>query len=136
MSGTVARCQWHSNERQAMRPFEKIQVYHKAHASTLQVYKTTKHFPEDERFGITSQFRRASSSVTLNIVEGRARRTTRDFLRFLNQSKGSLEECEYLLILSKDLGYLPANEFKQLDEMRAEISRMLTGLSNALRKKV
>jgi len=106
--------------------FQNLVVWQKSHEFVLKVYKLTSFFPKEELFGLTSQFRRAAVSIPANIAEGYRRRTKLEKARFFNISQGSIEECKYYLILSKDLGY-----FKMTDEMilLEEISKMLHSYS-------
>jgi len=98
----------------------------------LGIYQLTKDFPSSERFGITSQLRRAAVSVPTNIAEGTKRLGSQDYVRFINIAEGSLAETEYLIMLSRDLAYLlPEATAKPLAEI-TEIARML----NALRARV
>ena len=78
------------------------------------MYKISKHFPEDERFGLTSQLRRAAVSIEANIAEGYRKIGKVDKLRFLNIAQGSLEECRNYHILAKDLNYISDEEYEQL----------------------
>ena len=94
--------------------FENIIAWQKAHALVLLVYRVTKHFPKDEIFGLTSQFRRAAVSIEANIAEGYKKLSKADKLRFFNISQGSLEECRDYIILSRDLGYISQIEFEEL----------------------
>jgi len=98
----------------------------------LQVYRLTKTFPLEERYGLTSQLRRSTLSVPTNIAEGSKRLTRAEYARFLNIAEGSLAETEYLLMVSQDLGYLPAILAKPLLSEAGEIAKML----HALRAKV
>lgn len=82
------------------RNFENIIAWQKAHGFVLTVYNVTKGFPEDENFGLKSQFRRAAVSIAANIAEGYKKLSKADKLRFFNISQGSLEECRYYIILS------------------------------------
>ena len=91
--------------RSPAKDFTDLIVWQKAHQFVLQVYVITKSFPHDERFGLTSQFRRAAVSVAANIAEGFKKKGRPDKVRFLNFAQGSLEECRYYLFLTKDLGY-------------------------------
>lgn len=88
------------------RRFEDIVAWQKAHQFVLMTYQTTKGFPDYERFGLCSQFQRAAVSIAANIAEGYKKLSKADKLRFFNISQGSLEECRYYCVLSKDLGYI------------------------------
>ena len=101
----------------SVKTFKDLIVWQKSHALVLAVYKTTKQFPVEEKFGLTSQLRRSTSSIPTNIVEGHKRKTTKDYLHFLNLADSSLEETKYHIILSKDLGYLQEEEFHKLTEI-------------------
>jgi len=99
------------------KSFEDLFVWQKAHQFVLAVYRATTSFPKEERYGLTSQFRRAAVSVAANIAEGFRKRGCLDKLRFLNIAQGSVEECRYYLILSKDLGYAPTPPQVLLEEV-------------------
>jgi four helix bundle protein len=116
-----------------MKSFEKLKVWEKSHVLVRSVYSSTNKFPKHELYGLTSQIRRAAVSVPTNIVEGRARRSTRDFIRFLMISRGSLEELEYLLLLASELGYLDQKSYNKIDSQANEVSAMLNGLISSLR---
>lgn len=111
-----------------MQDFRRLDVWLKTHQITLAIYRLTEHFPDDERYGLKSQLRRAASSVPTNIAEGSKRNCNRDYARFLNMAMSSLAEVEYLLILAQDLDYVrdraPANLLDELDHA----SRMLNNL--------
>ena len=115
-----------------MQHFKDLKVWQRSHLLVLELYKLTAKFPTDERFGLVSQLRRAAASVPTNIAEGAKRRGQQDFARFLNIAEGSLAETEYLVLLSRDLGYLSSSVAEAPLAETAEISRML----NALRSKV
>jgi len=87
------------------KDFRDLIVWQKAHHFVLQVYKITDDFPDNEMYGLTSQFRRAAVSIPANIVEGFKKKTKPDKARFMNIAQGSIEECRYYLILANDLGY-------------------------------
>jgi len=115
-----------------MQRFTDLKVWQRSHTLVLSIYRATSSFPTDERFGLISQLRRAAASVPTNIAEGSKRRSGQEYARFLNLSEASLAETEYLLMLSRDLGYLVKEAAgKNLAEV-AEIARML----HALRSKV
>ena len=107
------------------RSFEDIIAWQKAHSFVMAVYNATKDFSEDEKFGLTSQFRRAAVSIAANIAEGYKKLSKADKLRFFNISQGSLEECRYYIILSKDLGYINEQTFAFLSENNLDTSYML-----------
>ncbi len=107
----------------------------KAHGLVLEMYKITKNFPVDEKFRLTSQILRSSSSIPTNIVEGFKRKTTRDKSHFINLSESSLEETKYHIILARDLGYLDADDFDRLNILRDEVGRMLCGFNKRLCEK-
>jgi four helix bundle protein len=111
-----------------VKNFRDLVVWSKSHELTLAVYKGTENFPKEEMFGLKSQIRRASSSIPANIAEGCGRSSNGDFARFLYNGMGSACELEYHLLLSKDLGYIAANEYKGLDASVVEIKRMLSSL--------
>ena len=106
--------------------FEQVMAWQKAHQFTVLVYQMTRHFPKDELFGLTSQFRRAAISIEANIAEGYKRLGKPDKLHFLNISEGSLAECRNYVILSRDLGYIDETNYSQLYYSIEEASKLLT----------
>ena len=112
--------------------FENIIAWQKAHRFVLNVYNITKHFPDEEKYGLTPQFRRAAVSIEANIAEGYKKLSKADKLRFLNISQGSLEECRDYIILSRDLGYIDSAQFKMLSESIEEASKLLLGYCNGI----
>jgi four helix bundle protein len=119
-----------------VKSFEELDVWRKAHELVLAAYRVTAKFPGEERFGVVSQLRRAASSIPANIAEGFGRRSTKDFVRYLEIASGSLEEVRYFLRLGKDLQYLEETEFKSLRGSCDEVGRLLGGLGQALRRKL
>lgn len=115
-----------------MRDFKTLKVWQKAHQLTLDVYRQTKDFPTEERFGLTSQLRRSAASVPSAIAEGCGHSSEREFGRYCNIAAASASETEYPLYLARDLGYLPADVHRQLDSQVNEVKRMLTGLIQKL----
>jgi four helix bundle protein len=116
-------------QRLPARNFQDLIVWQKAHQFVLGVYRVSRKFPREEIYGLTSQFRRAAISIPANIAEGFKKRGRADKVRFMNIAQGSLEECRYYLILSKDLDYADtAQLFRQLEE----VSKLLGGYSTAI----
>ena len=116
-----------------VKSFEDLIVWQKAHQLTLEIYKVTKEFPKAEKFGLISQIRRSTASICANIAEGQTK-SRKDFLRFLDIARGSLEETKYHLILSRDLKYCTDEQFKMLYALSDEIGKMIYGLSQQLRR--
>ena len=111
-----------------MQRFTELKVWQRAHALVLEIYRISAGFPPEERFALTSQLRRALTSVPANIAEGSRRQGQQEYSRFLNIAQGSAAEAEYLLILSRDLGYVSPPVFDRLSADLDEIARMLHGL--------
>ena len=112
--------------------FENIIAWQKAHSFVLLTYRVTGHFPKDEIFGLTSQFRRAAVSIEANIAEGYKKLSKADKLRFFNISQGSLEECRDYIILSRDLGYISSTEFEDLHASIENTSKFLNSYCRAI----
>lgn len=100
--------------REPAKTFEDLFVWKKAHQFVLAVYKHTAAFPKHEIYGLSQQFRRAAVSIAANIAEGFRKRSKLDKARFFNISQGSIEECRYYVILSRDLGYCETAEICSL----------------------
>ena len=114
--------------------FQRVMAWQKAHEFVLCVYRATKCFPEDERFGLTSQFRRAAVSIEANIAEGYKKLGKPDKLRFFNIAQGSMEECRDYIILSRDLGYIDEQRFIELKELSEYASRMINSYCDGIVK--
>jgi len=115
-----------------VRAFRELLVWQKAHALTLALYKVTRAFPRDERYGLIAQIRRAAASVPAKLAEGCGRRTAADFGRFVQIALGSASELEYHLVLAADLDFLLPDQYTELDGRATEVKRMLTGLAKKL----
>jgi four helix bundle protein len=115
-----------------MQPHEKLDAWKAAHSLALAVYQQTESWPADERYGLTSQVRRAAFSVAANIVEGRAKLGRREFRRFLDISWGSLAEVGYTMQLAHDLGILTQSDYDRLEALRAATGRPLYGLLRSM----
>jgi|SRR3989344_8170188 len=120
---------------QQIRTFKDLKVWAKAHQLVLEVYLITKKFPAEEKFGLTSQIRRAAVSVACNIVEGFRRKSIKDSLNFYNIADGSLEELKYQSILSHDLGLINEAEFNKTFRLAEEVSKMLFFWIKSLKSK-
>ncbi len=118
-----------------MRSHEKLDVWKRAVDFVIAIYKTTATFPNDERFGLTSQIRRASVSIPANIAEGAARTSTKEFLHFLSIAQGSSSEVETELLIASRLGFVSEKDYALLQDEIMSIGRMLIGLSNHLRNR-
>jgi len=112
--------------------YRQLKVWQKAHRLAVRIYTVSKSFPREETYGLTSQIRRSAFSVPLNIVEGHASNSKKEFLSFLNIANRSLVETEYLLEVVRELEFLSSEEFQQLEAMRNEIGVML----HAFRKSI
>jgi len=115
-----------------MRSFEDLIVWQKGHEFVLEIYKTSRCWPVEEKFGLINQIRRCSSSICANIVEGYSR-TGKEFLRYLNISRGSLEESKYFLMLSRDLNYIDNEKFENLFNKAERIGKLIQGLSKSIK---
>lgn len=116
-----------------MRDYRGLQVWQKAHELTLNVYAMTQDFPVEERYGLTSQLRRAVSSIPSNIAEGCGRSSDTDFARCCQIAMGSACEVNYQLLLARDLLYVSDSDYARLDAAINEVQRMLTALMSRLR---
>jgi len=108
-----------------MAPYEKLHAWRECHALALAVYRTTKEFPTEERYGLTSQMRRAAFSAAVNIVEGSARRGPREFRRFLDIALSSLTEVGYALRFTHEAGLLSDEDWSTLNDHQSR-ARFLT----------
>jgi four helix bundle protein len=116
-----------------VRDHRKLEAFQLADELVLSVYAVTKKFPADERFGLSSQLRRAAVSIGANIVEGSARESKADYVRFLGIAFASARELHYELSIAARLGYFSDNQYEQLDLLASRTCKALTGLIKALR---
>jgi four helix bundle protein len=116
-----------------MQNYKELKVWEKAHQFTIKIYEVTKVFPREEIYGVTSQMRRAASSMPANIAEGCGKFTQLDLAKFLNIALGSANESEYFVLLSKDLSYMSIENFDILNKLINEIKAMLISLINKVR---
>ncbi len=111
-----------------MKDFRQLRAWEKAHQLTLAVYGLTSGFPNDEKFGLTSQVRRCSASIAANIAEGCGRTNDGDFCRFLDVAMGSTTELDYHLLLARDLGLIDKRKYDEFHTRIFEVKRMLSTL--------
>ena len=111
-----------------MQSFRSLRVWEKAHKLTLDIYTSSKTFPREEMYGLTSQMRRSSASIGMNIAEGCCRKGNIEMGRFLQIAMGSASELEYQLLLAHDLEYLQNPDYEKLSTQAVEVKRMLSSL--------
>ena len=116
-----------------MKDFHQLKVWIKAHQLTLQIYQITAHFPKEEKYGLSSQLRRASSSICANLAEGCGRNGDAELARFCSIACGSASELEYHLLLARDLHFISGGDHDALSLEATEVKRMLTALIQKLR---
>jgi four helix bundle protein len=114
------------------KPHKKLDVWQAAMKSTTMIYKVTNKFPEEEKFGLVSQMRRASISIPCNIAEGAARQGKKEFKNFVSMAQGSLSELDTQLELSILLGYLSTEDLREVWDQLLRIDKMLSGLIRSL----
>jgi four helix bundle protein len=117
-----------TKELETMRPHHKLEAWSQAVELVTDVYKKTEHFPKEERYGLTSQIRRAAVSIPANIAEGAGRHSKKEFAHFLSNSQGSASELETELVIANRLGYLDETSFLSLSAKLERIGRLVTGL--------
>ena len=108
-----------------MRDFKKLKMWAKSHELALTIYRETTHFPIEERFGLSSQLRRAASSIPTNIAEGCGRSSKTELAHFIQISLGSASEVEYELILAKDLGFISQEKFTYINTILSDVIHMI-----------
>ncbi len=118
-----------------LRTYKDLKVWSKSYQLCIDVYKQTKDFPKDEKYGLVSQIRRSAVSIPSNIAEGYGRKTTPEYLRFLYIAYGSNCELETQILLSGDLRYMKKNNLKSLLTLIAEVERMLMALIKSIERK-
>jgi four helix bundle protein len=122
---------WSDRRQRMARDHRRLRVFNEAHQLVLAIYEETRSFPRDEWFGIRTQVRRAAVSITSNLVEGSARRGAREYVHFVNVSRGSAAEVAYLITLASELGYLSE---KARERLTAKCDRLVPQLESLVRK--
>ena len=115
-----------------LRDFTELKVWQKAHIPVLDIYRHTRDFPTEERYGLTAHLRKTATSIGSNIAEGCGRESEPELARFLSIAAGSASEGEYQLCLARDLGYLSNETHEQLDAQVNEVKRMLNSFIRKL----
>ena len=115
------------------KPHKKLKVWQLSIELVKHIYRMTENFPDKEKFGLISQLRRASVSISSNIAEGAARNTKKEFINFLHIASGSLSEIDTLLIISKELNFLNFDQFNELNEKLVNLDILLKGLIKKLK---
>lgn len=113
--------------------FKDLEVWKRGHKYTIDVYKMTEKLDSNEKFALVQQMRRAAYSIPMNIAEGKASASEKQFLRYLGIARASAAECEYQLILCKDLFYITEKEFDVMNSEVISIQRMLSKLISVIR---
>ena len=120
------------SQRTRIRSYRELKIWQRSMDLTVQTYELTRRFPSEEKYGLSSQMRRAAASVPANIAEGQARRSKKEFLQILSIARGSLAELETFVTLSERLGLIRRETSNSLLEDCAEINRMMNGLMRSL----
>jgi four helix bundle protein len=116
-----------------MKDFRELKAWQKTHHLTLAVYRITSSFPREELYGLTSQLRRAGSSIPANLAEGCGRNGDAEFARYCSIAMESASELEYHLLLARDLNLINPKDHAELSRRATELKRMLTGLIQRLK---
>jgi len=122
-----------------LRNYRDLQVWSKAYALTLELYKLSRAFPKDELYGLTAQLRRSATSIGANLAEGSGRRGNAEMARFVKIALGSASELDHHLLLSRDLGFLRSEDYercaKELTLLRKMLTTFLTAIEDELLQK-
>jgi four helix bundle protein len=120
----------------AVKDYRDLIVWQKAMDLVEAIYQTTKSFPREEIYGLTSQLRRAAVSIPSNIAEGNGRNSTRDYIHFIGMAYGSLKEAETQILIAERLHYIDSDHNSRLVQMTTEVARLISGLMNSLNRKI
>ncbi len=111
-----------------IKNFYDLDAWQQGHQLVLMIYQITKTFPKEEMYGVTSQLRRAASSITANIAEGFARYHFKDKIKFYYQARGSVAETQNFLFLTRDLGYISSEQFQTIGSKTKDVYQLINGL--------
>jgi four helix bundle protein len=120
----------------AIKDHRDLIVWQKAMDLVEMIYCTTKAFPREEIYGLTSQLRRAAVSIPSNIAEGNGRNSTRDYIHFLGMAYGSVKEAETQILIAERLRYIDCDRSGRLVQMTIKVARLISGLTNSLNRKI
>ena len=116
-----------------IQSFTDLNAWREGHELVLSIYKITKVFPNEERYGLTDQMRRCTVSITSNIAEGFSRRTNKEKAQFFYMALGSVTELQNQLLIAKDINYIEKNKFKEIAEQTVTVSKLINGLIKSSR---
>lgn len=116
-----------------IKSFTDLHAWQEGHQLVLEIYKITRKFPADEKFGLVDQMRRCSVSITSNIAEGFSRRGNKEKIQFLHVSLGSVTELQNQLLVAQDITYISRDSFKQLAEKTVIVNKLINGLIKSAR---
>ncbi len=119
-----------------IRSYRDLEVWKSGMRVTLRVYELTKTFPDDERFGLVSQLRRAATSIPSNVAEGHARQSTKEYLHHISYALGSLAEVETQILIAEELKYLGNDDSQTLLSDLAGLGKQLRALTTSLKRKL
>jgi four helix bundle protein len=119
-----------------LRNYRDLQVWSKAYALTLELYKVSREFPRDELYGLTAQLRRSATSIGANLAEGCGRRGNSEMARFVKIALGSASELDHHLLLSRDLGFMRADDYQHCARELTSLRKMLTAFLGAIEDEI
>ena len=118
-----------------MRPHERLEVWEHAVDFVVRIYRITENFPREEKFGLTSQIRRAAVSVPANIAEGAARQSSKEFSYFLSNAQGSVSELATEILIASRPGYVNEQTYRSEDDELTSIGLMILGLARSVERR-
>jgi len=121
------------NTNSKIKSFTDLMTWQKSHLLVLEIYKITKQFPKDERYGLTDQIRRCAVSISSNIAEGFSRRGNKEKLQFYFMAKGSTTELQNQLLIARDVGYIDKMVFSKVADLSIEVNKLLNSLVKSLK---
>lgn len=119
-----------------MRNYRDLQVWSKAYALALELYKISRTFPKDELYGLTSQLRRAAISIGANLAEGCGRRGNSEMARFVKIALGSASELDHHLLMSRDLGFMKSEDYQRCAKELTFVRKMLSALLDTIEDEI